>query len=191
VTDPGEEALIAAATRRDPQAWAEIYERFSGPLYGFFVHQLRDHATAEDMTADVFLDALRGVDRFRGNLADLRAWLFRIGRNNVIDHFRRVRRVPIDALETAGEDELARALPSEDPSEKAIASADRRRVYEAVQTLSEDQREVILLRLSGDLTAAQIAELVGKTPGAVKALQHRALAALARTLDPTLSEEQP
>lgn len=173
---------MAAAIRRDRQAWAEIYERYAGQVLGFFINQLRDHATAEDMTGEVFLDALRTVDRFHGDLADLRSWLFQIARNDLIDHFRRQKRAPAGSIEDAGEAELARVLPSIDPSEQALATLDRERVREAILSLSPDQREVILLRLGGGLTAADIAGVVGKTPGAVKALQHRALATLARML---------
>lgn len=174
--------LITAAVRRDPQAWAEIYERHAGQLLGFFVNQLRDHAAAEDMTAEVFVEALQAADRFHGNTTDLRSWLFRIARNNLIDHFRRQRRAKVDTLEGAGESELARILPAEDPGDAAIARLDRARMREAIRCLSPDQREVILLRLAGGLTAADIAGIVGKTTGAVKALQHRALATLARTM---------
>jgi RNA polymerase sigma-70 factor (ECF subfamily) len=192
VSTRSDEALIAAAARRDPQAWAEIYERFSAPVFGFFVNQIGDHATAEDMTADVFLEALRAADRFRGSMADLRSWLFRIGRNNLVDHLRRQRRAPTEALDAAGEAELSRALPVEDPGEEAIARLDRARVQEAIRQLSPDQREVVLLRLAGGLTAAEIAGVVGKTTDAVKALQHRALVALARALarERPLAEEE-
>lgn len=177
-----DQALIEAAVRRNPQAWAEIYERFSGSLFGFFLNQLRNHALAEDMTADVFVEALRAADRFQGGLSDLRSWLFRIGRNNLIDYFRRQRRAGIDSIETADERDLARALPSGDPSDEVLATLDRERVREAMGTLSPDQRDVLLLRLSGGLSSAEVASIVGKTTGAVKALQHRALASLARTL---------
>lgn len=182
--DPAEARLVTAAVRRDPQAWAELYERFSGPVLGFFVHQLRDHATAEDMTSEVFIEALRGAGRFRGDLADLRAWLFHIARNNLIDRYRQQRRNPTESLETTGETDLARATPSIDPGDAAIAALDRSRILDAVRALSPDQREVVLLRMSGGLTAPEIAAIVGKTTGAVKALQHRALVALALALQP-------
>ncbi|MGH2719775.1 MAG: RNA polymerase sigma factor [Actinomycetota bacterium] len=188
--NPDERALIAAVVRRDPRAWAEIYERFADGLLGFFVHQLHDRAAAEDLTSEVFLEALRAADRFaprggqHGDLGDLLAWLFRIARNNLIDYYRRQRRSPTEPLELAEEADLARAVPSVDPGEAAIAALDQQRVLQAIAGLSPDQREVILLRLSGGLTSPQIAEIVGKTAGAVKALQHRALATLIRALNP-------
>lgn len=179
-------ALIAAAVRRDPQAWAEIYERFADGLLGFFVHQLHDRPAAEDLTSEVFLEALRAAGRFspEGTPADLRAWLFRIARNNLVDYFRRQRRSPTESLEVAGEADLARAIASVDPGETALAALDQRRVLEAIAGLSADQQQVILLRLTGGLTSREIAEIVGKTTGAVKALQHRALSTLTRALNP-------
>lgn len=179
---PDDAVLLQRAQRRDPAAWADLYERFSGQLLGYFVHQCRDLATAEDLTSETFLEAIRAVHRFRGDLDDLRAWLFRIGRNNLIDHTRRRQRSPVDALEDVTEGELARCHPGADPGEQAIEAMEQGRLLAAVHALSPDQRDVVLLRLTGGLTSVQIGDIVGKTPGAVKALQHRALASLARRL---------
>lgn len=176
-----DDSLVERARRREPHAWAEIYERFGGQIYGFFLNRTRNIHLAEDLTAGVFVEALHAADRFKGKLADLRAWLFRIGRNNLIDHNRR-RSLKFSSIDEADSAALARAVEVLDPEELAIASVGRERVLEAIESLSPDQREVLLLRLTGDLTSAQIAEILGKTPGAVKALQHRAVAALARTL---------
>lgn len=175
--------LIAAAVRRDPQAWAELYERFSPQVLGFLVHQLHgDLATAEDLLSETFLEALRSADRFSGSVDDFRSWLFRIARNNLIDHLRRQRRAVSEPLEEAAEADLARAQPVDDPGEVALAHLDRARVLAGLALLSADQREVLLLRFSGGMTSAEIAGVVGKTTGAVKALQHRGLATLARIL---------
>lgn len=175
-------ALLQRARRRDPAAWADLYERFAGQLLGYFVHQCRDLATAEDLTSETFLEAMRAAHRFQGDLDDLRAWLFRIGRNNLIDHSRRRQRSPVEALDDVTEGELARCHPGADPGDQAIEAVEQGRLLAAVHALSPDQREVVLLRLTGGLTSVQIAGIVGKTPGAVKALQHRALASLARRL---------
>jgi RNA polymerase sigma-70 factor (ECF subfamily) len=182
--DRDDRTLVGRAVRRDPQAWAELYERFAGSLLGFFVHQLHDRPAAEDLTSEVFIEALRAADRFRGDLAGLRSWLFRIARNNLVDYLRKQRRSPTSSLEAAQEAGLAAVAPGADPADAAVAALEQARVLAAIEALSPDQREVILLRLSGGLTAPEIAPIVGKTPGAVKALQHRALAALTRALNP-------
>jgi RNA polymerase sigma-70 factor (ECF subfamily) len=179
--DPFTEVIEQAAAG-DPDAWGQIYERFSGPLFGFFLHQVRDREIAEDLTAGVFLEALQARTRFYGDAGALRSWLFRIARNNLIDHWRRSQRARSESFHEVEEAELARSIPVEDPEDTAIVSLDRERLRAGIDTLSADQQEVVLLRLTGDLTSAEIAAIVGKTVGAVKALQHRAIAALARVL---------
>lgn len=182
--DASFQQVIERARRREPHAWAEIYERFSGQIFSFYLHQIRSRETAEDLTAGVFLEALQAADRFEGNVSALRSWLFRIARNNLIDHVRRDRRAVMGTIEEASEAELARAGNSEDPQDAAMAAIERERILAAIDRLSPDQREVMLLRLTGGLTSPEIANIVQKTVGAVKALQHRAMASLARSLSP-------
>lgn len=174
--------VIERAAGGDPGAWGQIYERFSGPLFGFFLHQVRDREVAEDLTAGVFLEALQSRTRFYGDAAALRSWLFRIARNNLIDHWRRSQRARSESFHEIDEAELARSVQVEDPEDTAIVRLDRQRLRAGIDTLSADQQEVVLLRLAGDLTSAEIAAIVGKSVGAVKALQHRAITALARVL---------
>ena len=174
--------VIERAAGGDPDAWAQIYERFSGPLFGFFLHQVRDRELAEDLTAGVFLEALQSRTRFYGDAGAIRSWLFRIARNNLIDHWRRSQRARSESFHEVEEAELARSIHVDDPEDTAIVSLDRQRLRASIDTLSPDQQEVVLLRLTGDLTSAEIAAIVGKSVGAVKALQHRAIAALARVL---------
>jgi RNA polymerase sigma-70 factor (ECF subfamily) len=174
--------VIERAAGGDPEAWGQIYLRFSGPLFGFFLHQVRDREIAEDLTAGVFLEALQSRTRFYGDAAALRSWLFRIARNNLIDHWRRSQRTRSESFHDIEEGELSRVIEMEDPEDTAIVSLDRQRLRAGIETLSADQQEVVLLRLAGDLTSAEIAAIVGKSVGAVKALQHRAIAALARVL---------
>jgi RNA polymerase sigma-70 factor (ECF subfamily) len=178
----GREELIERARRRDSQAWTEIYDHFAGPIFGWFFSQLHHRELSEDMTGEVFVEAMKAAERFHGSFADLRSWLFRIARNNLIDHVRRQKRATLEAIEDADPTQLNRAVPSEDPEEIALSNLDRQRVRKAVERLSPDQREVLLLRLNGGLSSPEMATIVGKTVGAVKALQHRALVSLAKAL---------
>lgn len=189
-TDDPFTEVIERAAGGDAQAWGLIYERFSGPLFGFFLHQVRDREVAEDLTAGVFLEALQSRTRFYGDASALRSWLFRIARNNLIDHWRRSQRVRSESFHDIEEAQLSRAVVAEDPEDTAIVSLDRQRLRAGIDSLSADQQEVVLLRLAGDLTSAEIAAIVGKSVGAVKALQHRAIAALARVLGEKVASDR-
>lgn len=181
-SERNDEELIARAKSRDPHAWAQIYERFSSQLFSFFLNQSRNRELAEDLTASVFVDALNSSASFSGDLPALRSWLFRIGRNNLIDHFRKERRAVMQDIENTDPAELVRSGPVENPEADAVAGAQRSLVLRAIERLAPDQREVMLLRLVGGLTSAEVAEIVGKTVGAVKQLQHRALLSLGKQL---------
>jgi RNA polymerase sigma-70 factor (ECF subfamily) len=183
VDDGAFAGVIRRARKRDPDAWAAIYERYAPSIYNFFRYEVRNRQTAEDLTAGVFLEAMQAAQRFEGDEKALRAWLFRIGRHNLIDHIRTSRRAVLEDIESTSERELAaRTLAPEDPEESAMVTLVRDRVRAAVHDLSRDQREVVLLRLTAGLTSPEIAQIVGKTTGAVKALQHRAMGTLAKTL---------
>ena len=178
--------VIERARQRDSDAWTTIYERYRDSIFKFFYYQVRNRQTAEDLTGGVFLEAIQAAHRFTGDEKALRAWLFRIGRHNLIDHIRSSKRAVIENIESTSERELAaRTLATEDPEEAAMKRVLRDRVRAEVQRLSRDQREVILLRLSGGLTSPEIAKIVGKTTGAVKALQHRAMSTLSKVLSDT------
>jgi RNA polymerase sigma factor (sigma-70 family) len=185
-SDEGFAQVIQRARRRDPDAWTTIYNRYSVSIFNFFHYEVRNRQTAEDLTAGVFLEGLQAAHRFDGDEKALRAWLFRIGRHNLIDYIRSSRRAVLEDIETTSEKELAaRTLANEDPEDAAMTILVQDRVRAAVHRLSRDQREVVLLRLTGGLTSPEIARIVGKTTGAVKALQHRAMATLAKSLADT------
>jgi RNA polymerase sigma-70 factor, ECF subfamily len=181
-------AIIARARTGDPDAWSQIYRRFAGPVYGFFVHQVHDPQVAEDLTAGVFVEAIQAAARFSGTLAALRSWIFRIARNDLIDYWRHARRVQSEALDDVDDADLARAVPVDDPADTAISSVDRSQLLASVYRLSPEQRQVVLLRLSGDLSSSEIARVMGKSEGAIKALQYRALAVLRKALAPSASD---
>ncbi len=171
VTD--EQALLARARSLDPDALAELHERYYRMLYFYVLGRIGERAVAEDVTAEVFLRLLEAFHHGRGPERHLAAWLFRTADHLVVDHHRARYRRP----EVPLEEDWAGARESEWGDVVM-----RERVREALNHLTPDQRAVILMRFWMDLPLAQIARELGKSVGAVKLLQHRALAALAKRL---------
>ncbi|HEV8648829.1 MAG TPA: sigma-70 family RNA polymerase sigma factor [Actinomycetes bacterium] len=175
-------ADLVAARRRNPDAVARIYRAYAPGLYRFFVAALGDKHAAEDLTGNVFADAIKDLPGFNGPVEALGGWLFRIARHDLYDHRRREARARTENLDDV-RDEAAMAAGAPDPEELAVQRLEGSRVMAALNELSHDQREVLLLRIAAGLTAPEVAATLGKTTGAVKALQHRGLASLARLLD--------
>ena len=181
-------ADLVAARRRDPAAVTRIYQAYAPALLRFFVAATGDRHAAEDLTGTVFAAAIEALPGFRGEITKLGGWLFRIARNDLYDYRRRVARVRTENLDDVL-DEAALVEDAPDPQDLAIDRLDAGRVIAALQQLSTDQREVLLLRLAAGLPAPEVAATLGKTTGAVKSLQHRGLASLARVLE--LRTDQP
>jgi RNA polymerase sigma-70 factor (ECF subfamily) len=175
-------ADLAAARRREPAAVSRIYSAYAPALFRFFMAAVGDRHQAEDLTGTAFVSAIEGLPRFYGPIEALGGWLFRIARHDLYDHRRSQARARIEPLEDHLP-EAARVAGADDPEKLAIERLEGSRVLAAMRQLSDDQREVLLLRLGAGLTAPEVAETLGKTTGAVKALQHRGLASLARVLD--------
>jgi RNA polymerase sigma-70 factor (ECF subfamily) len=171
------ETLISRARDGDPDAFGELYRAFASPLFSYLLTQTRRREDAEDLLGEVFLAAMRDLKDFTGDPAGFRSWLYRIATNRAIDLARRTKRRPEEPL-AAIEEEVDPA----DLEADALANVERAQVRSAVMELPEEQRRVMVLRVVSGLTASEIAEVVGKRVGAVKALQHRALANLAKSL---------
>ncbi len=171
--------LVARAQSGDLAAYGQIYDRLYDRIYAYVFHQVDSRTNAEDITAGVFVGALEKLDGFTWRGAGFIAWLYRIARNDVLDHFRRRGR---EAREVALTTEVFNQ-PADVRVEEIVAAAwGDRELLEAVKLLSEDQQQVIMLRMIGNLSNREIGEVVSKSEGAVKALQHRALENLRRTL---------
>ena len=184
-------ADLVGARGREPAAVTRVYAAYAPVLFRFFLAAVGDRHTAEDLTGDVFKSAIEGLPRFRGPVEALGGWLFRIAHHDLCDFRRKQTRssgtTPLDeAL-----DEAALAAGADDPEELAIQRIEGDRVLAALRQLSPEQREVLLLRTAAGLTAPQVAATLGKTTGAVKALQHRGLARLARVLGVTNDTSAP
>ena len=186
-------ADLVAARRREPAAVTRIYTAYAPALFRFFMAAVGDRHQAEDLTGTAFVSAIESLPKFRGPVGALGGWLFQIARHDLYDHRRRQARSRIEPLED-NLNEVAVIAGAEDPEELAITRLEGGRVLAAMGELSPDQREVLLLRMGGGLTAPEVAEILGKTAGAVKSLQFRGLASLARILglrSPDQTQEQP
>jgi len=185
-------ADLAAARRREPAAVSRIYTAYAPSLFRFFMTAVGDRHQAEDLTGTAFVSAIEGLPRFYGPIEALGGWLFRIARHDLYDHRRRQARSRIEPLD----EHLVEVAAKEanDPEALAIDRLEGSRVMAALRELSLDQREVLLLRMAAGLTASEVAEILGKTTGAVKALQHRGLTSLARVLglrSPHRAQDRP
>ena len=163
-----DEAALIEQARQDRQAFAPLYRRYLDPVYRYCYRRLGTREVAEDATSQVFLKALAALSGYRG--ASFRAWLFAIAHNVVVDVARRRASAP---LAEAGD--LADGAPT--PEEVAVAADEHRTLRALLASLPADQRSVVELRLAG-LTGAEVALALGRSLGAVKMLQFRAMARL-------------
>jgi len=168
---------LVRARSGDEHAFALIYSDIQPALLRYCWAQAPGHG--EDISAEVWLEVSRALDRFEGDEQGFRAWVFAIARNKIIDQVRRDARRPTIPLGDTGEIYLHEARDIAEDFEDGEAT---RRALALVRTLPPDQAEVILLRVVADLDNTQIAGLLGKTPGAVRVLSHRGLRRLALTL---------
>jgi RNA polymerase sigma-70 factor (ECF subfamily) len=163
--------VLSAARAGAEWAWTRIYDDLAPKVVGY----LRGHGAGdpEDVAGEVFLQVVRALPSFSGGEREFRAWVFTIAHRRLVDDLRRRRRRPPQAASAEAVERAAGAggdVPAD--AERRMADA---AVRSAIGELPADQRAVMLLRIIGDLTIEEIARAVGKRPGAVKALQRRAL----------------
>jgi RNA polymerase sigma-70 factor (ECF subfamily) len=169
--------VVERARLGDAEAFGQLYDHYHASVYRIIYGQTRSTPLTEDLTADTFFRALRGIKGFKLDAALFPAWLFRIARNLVIDHFKASRNRYERAQDMSRYEDLA-----DDADGELIALLDRERVRAAMAELPTGQRRVIELRFLGELTTSEVADLLDTTEGAVKQLQFRGLRNLARTM---------
>lgn len=172
-----EQARLRRARAMDRGALTAIYDEYYPPLYRYIYHQVGEVETARDLTAELFQQLLQALHRGDGPTENLRAWLYRVAHNLVVDYFRRQqhrRHLPL-------KDELvSQAHNPVELAEKNIAVDE---IRSALTHLTPDQQQVIVLKFLEELSNEETASILDKPVGAVKSLQHRALAALERYLN--------
>jgi RNA polymerase sigma-70 factor (ECF subfamily) len=171
------DAVIAGARAGSPAAFERIFGALAPVVEGYL--RLQGAAEPEDLTSEVFLAVLRNVGSFTGDEPGFRSWVFTIAHRRLLDERRRAARRPApaplsEAPETRAPDDVEQAV------EEALSTA---QVLALCRRLSADQRDVLLMRLLGHLTVDEVAEALGKSRGAVKALQRRGFQAISRMIE--------
>lgn len=176
-------AVVRRAQEGDSQAFGELYDRYVGPVYRFLYYRLGNPAQAEDFTSETFLRALRRLESLRFQGRDPGAWFMTIARNIVLDHVKSSRHrleVLTDPLEHSRTVDARHAV--EGPEDAVVNQLDGQTLLRHLQELGGEQRECVVLRFLQDLTVSETAAVMGRSDGAIKALQHRALRRLATLL---------
>lgn len=169
-----ERELVRRAKEQDEAAFATLYDLHYPRVYAYIYFRVSDQALAEDLAADVFVRALQAIGKFKYRGVPVAAWLLRIARNLVIDYFRRSGKRQTVELEDHHPDTSANPVSE---VENRLLREDLARVMEH---LTDDQRDVIILKFFQGMSNSEVATVLGKPVGAVKSLQHRGLAALRR-----------
>lgn len=172
-----EALLIARAQKSDRAAWDEIFQRHYQRVYIFVFCRIGDAAASEDLTADVFVDAWRGIRRFSYRGVPLISWLYKIAHNLLADFLRKRNRTKTQPL---GDDGAQMA----DPRDEAESVAVWQSVAAAFKKLTLDQQQVLITRFIEGLSLAETAAVMGKNENAIKALEFRALKSVRRILGP-------
>ncbi|CAA9304435.1 MAG: hypothetical protein AVDCRST_MAG77-6235 [uncultured Chloroflexi bacterium] len=175
---PADAELVRAAQAGDPSSFGQLYERYFDKVYGYLSFKLGSAADAEDLTGQVFLKALESLGGYKWTGIPFQAWIFRIAHNLMVDSLRRKGRRPSEPLDEALP--VADERRGVDPEAALDENLTREGLIEAMSRLTELQRQVIAYKFAGRLSNAEVAHLMGKSEGAVKALQHAGLASLQR-----------
>jgi len=169
--------LVERAQEGERDALEELYLLHFDRIYSYLHMSVGNRHDAEDLTTQTFLKMLEAIGRFRWQSAPFSAWLFRIAHNLAMDHFRATRRTQV-------EEEVPEPPGSEEASaeEQAMHAIGRQSMLEVIEKLSAEQQQVLTLKFVFNFPNAEVATILGKTEGAIKSLQHRALVSLQKQL---------
>jgi len=173
-----ERKLVLAAQRGDEDAFAQLYDTYVDRIYRYIAYRVNNTEVARDLTGEVFLRVVEGLPTYEPRTSPFLAWIYRIAHARVIDYYRttNIRRetIDFDSLNVQAEDQ--------NPEESTIQAIDEAEVRKAIANLSPDQQQVIIWRYIEGYNLQETATLIGKTVGAVKVIQHRAVQVLAKLL---------
>jgi RNA polymerase sigma-70 factor (TIGR02952 family) len=171
-------ALVHRAQAGDADAFGQLYDHYVTMVHRYVYHRVGDRATAEDVTSETFVRALRRIDSLSFQGRDVGAWLVTIARNIVLDHVKSSRyRLEVTTADMRDADQV-----TDGPEDAVVAHLTNRELLACVQQLGSEQQECIVLRFIHGLSVSETAQIMGKKDGAIKALQHRAVRRLAGLL---------
>ena len=174
---PDEPQLVRQAKSGDSEAFARLYDAYVERIYRYIYFRVTDEVETEDLTSQVFLKAWENLERYKIGRAPYLAWLYTIARNLVIDHYRTQKEsVPLD-------DVLLHAPQEQNPDQQAELRFELQAMRDALQLLTEEQQEVLILKFIAGLPNPNIAKLMNKREGAIRALQMRALQTLSKHME--------
>ncbi|MCM2578275.1 ECF subfamily RNA polymerase sigma factor, BldN family [Streptomyces meridianus] len=170
--------LVERAQAGEAEAFGRLYDQYADTVYRYIYYRVGGKATAEDLTSETFLRALRRIGTFTWQGRDFGAWLVTIARNLVADHFKSSRfRLEVTTGEMLDANEVERS-----PEDSVLEHLSNTALLEAVRRLNPQQQECVTLRFLQGLSVAETARAMGKNEGAIKTLQYRAVRTLARLL---------
>jgi RNA polymerase sigma-70 factor, ECF subfamily len=176
-------ALVTLAQQGDGEAFGEIYDAYVDSIYRYLYYRVGSHAVAEDLTSETFLRALRRIDSFTWQGKDIGAWFVTIARNLVADHVKSSR----FRLEVTTADMLDADRADEGIEDEVLSRLQNAVLLDAVKALKPEQQECIVLRFLQGLTVAETSDVMGRSEGAIKQLQLRAVRALAKLMPERVS----
>ncbi|MDE3074684.1 MAG: sigma-70 family RNA polymerase sigma factor, partial [Chloroflexota bacterium] len=168
--------LVERASKGSGDAFGQLYQIYIDRIYNYIFYKTGHSVDAEDLTEQVFIKAWEAIGRFRPEGKPFAAWLFKVARNVVIDHYR-TRKSNADLSEV-----VAVVADEGDPEDAAQRRATRQVLMSAIRRLTDEQQQVILLKFIDGMDNTEISATMGKKEGAIRALQYRALLALQRIL---------
>jgi RNA polymerase sigma-70 factor (ECF subfamily) len=175
-TVPDDQLLLNRARALEPEALTQVHHTYYVPIFRYVFIQVGDMETAEDLTSEVFIRLLKALRDHTAPQNTLRGWLFSVANIVVKDHFRKQYRAP----QTTVDDSLPSAEAG--PDQVVETKLMNQKLQAAVTTLTEEQRQVIAMRFGYEMPVEAVAQTLGKSAGAVKMLQARAISALTRIL---------
>ena len=185
-TKEADERLLIEAAQRNPARFADLYEKYFEIVYAYVARRVRERSAAEDLTAEVFHKAFAHLPRFKWTGAPFAAWLFRIAGNIIADRAKRAARE--ESLKNdKSEPSLAagRAPRAERNQQTDLEAVERQaQLFRLIDELAHDQRQVVMMRFAEEKGIREIARTLGRSEGAVKQLQFRALENLRKKISP-------